>query len=153
MNDFSWTFDDESGLSYQRRLDSGAFGDVHEGMLPISQVLKLSAAPEERHWKGTTLRFSGFWLANRYLQENSSGFGASLNTVDIQNEIRAVEKSCSPSTIHENIVAVLRARITPKFRSICSIWRCAILTLEQYIPLLWEPTISFANGRSRHFGF
>ena len=63
-----------------------------------------------------------------------------MDTTDIQNEIRAVEKLCSPSRAHENIVAVLRhgsLHNSPHYffdMDLCD------FNLEQYIPLLWEPT-------------
>ena len=66
--------------------------------------------------------------------------GAFLKTEDIQNEIRAVEKLCSPNRAHENIVIVLRhgrLRNTPYHffdMELCN------FNLEHYIPLLWEPS-------------
>ena len=37
MSEFSWIYDDDAQITHKRRIDSGAFGDVHEASFPFSQ--------------------------------------------------------------------------------------------------------------------
>ena len=66
--------------------------------------------------------------------------GSQFNLVDIQNEIRAIQKVCSEQGTHQNIVKVLKHGNIRSGEYIYIDMELCAINLENYIPILWKPS-------------
>jgi len=138
MGDFSWLYDNDPQIIHKRKIDSGAFGDVHE----VCSFYSLSNGElSNRVTRQVYPLPRSNLMASKVFARKVLRLGAFLSEEEIQNEIRVVNKLCLESVAHENVVAVYRHGNLVNSPAVYFFdMELCEFNLETYIPHLWEPT-------------
>jgi len=138
MGNFSSLYDNYPQIIHKRRIASGEFGDVHE----VFPLYSRSNGQLSNRVTGQVcpLPISKL-MGSKAFARNVIRLGAFLSEKEVQNEIHAVNKLCSESVAHENVVAVYRYGNLVNSPAVYFFdTELCKFNLDTYIPRLWEPT-------------